>query len=308
MGWWQEIRYVTRRLDRRRAEAELEEEIRTHLELETEQNIESGMSPGEARRAALRAFGNVALSKEDSRTMWGLRWLETLWQDVRFGVRTLVKSPSFTVVAVVTLALGIGANSAIFSVVNTVLLRPLPYRDSDRLVQVWEKGTADAFPLNSVSAANFRDWYEQNHVFEGLAAVGRASFNLTGVGDPERVEGRRVSANLFRLLGVEPQLGRAFLPEEDAPGAGRVVILSDGLWRHRFNSDPGIVGKALTLNGQSYTVVGVMPQDFQFPSRQDEMWVPMAFTSQEAADRGNNTYEVIGRLKPGSFSGRRRRR
>ena len=299
MGWWQEIRYVARRLDRRRAEAELEEEIRTHLELETEQNIESGMTPEEAREAALRAFGNVTLSKEDSRTMWGLRWLETLWQDVRFGVRTLVKSPAFTVVAVIALALGIGANSAIFSVVNAVLLRPLPYKDSDRLFMVWEKGDAEAFPLNSVSAANFMDWREQNHVFEGVAAVGRASFNLTGVGEPEMVEGRRVSANLFRLLGVEPQLGRAFLPEEDAPGAGRVVILSHGLWRRHFGSQPGIAGKALTLNCQSYTVVGVMPQDFQFPSRQDEMWVPMAFSSEEAANRGNNTYEVVGRMKPG---------
>jgi predicted permease len=299
MRWLQELRYVLHRLNRGRAETELAEEIRAHLELETEQNIEAGMSPEEARFAALRAFGNVTLSKEDSRTMWGLRWLETLWQDVRFGVRTLVKSPMFTVVAVIALALGIGANSAIFSVVNAVLLRPLPYKDADRLVAVWEKGNADAFPLNSVSAANFMDWRDQNRVFEGMAAIGRASFNLTGVGEPERVEGRRVSANLFRLLGVEPQLGRVFLPEEDAPDAGRVVILSHGLWQRRFGSDPDIAGKALTLNGQSYTVVGVMPQDFRFPSRHDEMWVPIAFSSQEAANRGSNNYEVLGRMRLG---------
>src|SRR5215212_1995817 len=280
MGWRQGLRYILYRLDRRRAEAELEEEIRTHLELETEQNIESGMSPEEAHYAALRAFGNVTLSKEDSRTMWGLRWIETLWQDVRFGVRSLVKNPGFTAVAVIALALGVGANSAIFSVVNTVLLSPLPYKDSERLVMIWEKGSLDVFPLNSVSAANFFDWREQNQVFEGMALLAWGDFNLTGVGEPERIEGRRVSVNLFHLLGVEPQLGRSFLPEEDQPGAGRVVILSHGLWQRRFGSDPGIAGKALTLNGRSYTVVGVMPQDFRFPGRQDEMWVPIAFSSQ----------------------------
>src|SRR5919205_3538904 len=236
MGWRQELRYILGRLNRRRAEADPDEEIRAHLELETEQNIESGMSPEEARYAALRAFGNVALSKEDSRTMWGLRWLETLWQDLRYGARTLVKNPGFTAVAVFALALGIGANSAIFSVVNTVLLRPLPYKDPGRLVMVWEKGNADEFPINSTSAANFIDWRDQNRVFEGVAVMRRASFNLTGVGEPVRVDGRRVSANMFRLLGVEPQLGRAFLPEEDAPGAAAVVILSHGLWQRRFGS------------------------------------------------------------------------
>jgi putative ABC transport system permease protein len=299
MGWWQELMYVLRRLDRGRAEAELDEEIRAHLEFEKEQNIESGMSPEEARYAALRAFGNVTLSKEDSRTMWGLRQLETLWQDARFGARTLAKNPGFTAVAVVALALGIGANTAIFSVVNTILLRPLPYKDPDRLVMVWEKGAADGFPINSTSAANFIDWRDQNQVFEGVAVMGRASFNLTGVGEPLRVDGRRVSANLFRLLGVEPQLGRAFLPEEDAPGASRVVILSHGLWQRRFGSDPGVVGKPLAMSGRSYTVVGVTPPQFEFPSRQDELWVPIAFSPQEAANRGNNSYEVLGRMKPG---------
>jgi hypothetical protein len=205
VGWWQEFRYVLRQLDRRRAEEELREEIRAHLELETEQNIEAGMSPEEARFAALRAFGNVTLSKEDSRTMWGLRGLETLWQDVRFSARTLLKNPTFTIVAVIALALGIGANSAIFSVVNTVLLSPLPYKDPERLVMVWEKGTLEGSPINSVSAANFMDWREQNQVFEGMAILLWQNFNLTGVGEPERIEGRRVSANLFQLLGVEPQ-------------------------------------------------------------------------------------------------------
>jgi predicted permease len=299
MRWWQELRYVVRRLDRRRAEDELAEEIRTHLELEIEQNVEAGMSPEEARYAALRAFGNVGLSKEDSRTVWGFRSLEMLWQDLRYGVRMLAKSPGFTAVAIVALALGIGANSAIFSVVNTVLLRPLPYKDPDRLMTVWEEGTLQGFPVNVTSAANYFDWRDQNRVFDGMAVIGRVSLNLTGAGEPERIDGRRVSANVFPLLGVEPQLGRAFLPGEDSPGAGRVVILSHGLWQRRFGGRPDVTGQPLTLNGETYEVVGVMPPHFQFPSRDDQLWVPVAFTPQQAADRGNNSFEVIARLKPG---------
>ncbi|HKP14391.1 MAG TPA: ABC transporter permease, partial [Blastocatellia bacterium] len=173
------------------------------------------------------------------------------------------------------------------------------YKDPGRLVMVWEKGNADEFPINSTSAANFIDWRDQNQVFEGVAVMRRASFNLTGAGEPVRIDGRRVSANMFRLLGVEPQLGRAFLPEEDAPSATRVVILSHGLWQRRFGSDPGVVGRPVNMNGRSYTVVGVMSPQFQFPSPQDELWVPIAFDPQEAANRGNHSYEVLGRMKPG---------
>ncbi|HEY9283638.1 MAG TPA: ABC transporter permease [Pyrinomonadaceae bacterium] len=299
MGWWHELRYVARRLDRRRAGEELEEEIRTHLELEAELNLEAGMSAEEARRAALRAFGNVSLSKEDSRTVWGFRSMEMLWQDLRYGLRMLAKNPGFTAVAVIALALGIGANSAIFSVVNTVLFRPLPYKDPERLVMVWEEGTLEGFPINSASAANYLDWRDQNQVFAGMAVIGRASFNLTGVGEPERIDGRRVSASLFPLLGTEPQLGRAFTAEEDSSGAGRVVVLSHGLWLRRFGARPDIIGRPLTLNGEAHEVVGVMPPHFQFPSRDDQLWVPIAFTPQQAANRGNNSFEVIARLKPG---------
>jgi predicted permease len=299
MRWWQEFRYVVRQINRRRAEVELAEEIRTHLELEIEQNIVAGMSPEEARYAALRTFGNVTLSKEDSRSMWGFRSLETLWQDVRFGVRMLIKSPGFTIVAVIALALGIGANSAIFSVVNTVLLRPLPYKEPERLVMVWEDASKHGAPRDTPAVANYIDWRNQNQVFEGMAAMADQSFNLTGEGEPERIDGRRVSANLFNLLGVEPQLGRAFLTEEDQPGANRVVILSHGLWQRRFGSDVNIAGKPLTLNGESYTVAGVMPAYFQFPSREVELWVPIAFSSQEAANRGRHYLQVVARMKPG---------
>jgi predicted permease len=299
MGRWQELTYVLRRIDRRRAEAELDEEIRAHLEFEIEQNVEAGMSPEQARTAALRAFGNVALAKEDSRTMWGFRSLEMLWQDFRFGLRMLVKNAGFTTVAVLTLALGIGANSAIFSVVNTVLLRPLPYKDPDRIMMVWEDGSSHGFPINVTSSSNYIDWRDQNQVFEAMAIVGRASFNLTGAGEPERIDGRRVSPNLFPLLGVDPALGRTFSPAEDTPGANRVIILSHALWQRRFASRPDIIGQHLTLNGQSYEVIGVMPSYFEFPSRADQLWVPIAFTPQQAANRGNNSYEVVARLKPG---------
>jgi putative ABC transport system permease protein len=278
---------------------ELAEELATHLEMQVEENLRAGMSPAEARRRALVKLGGATQAREECRRRRGFPVLEDLWQDLRFGARTLRKSPGFTLVAVLTLALGVGANSAIFSVVNAVLLRPLPYKDPDRLVMVWEKGNPDEFPINSVSAANFIDWREQSRVFEGMSVLGRASFNLTGAGEPLRVDGRRVSANLFRLLGVEPQLGRAFLPEEDDPGAGRVVILSHGLWQRRFGADPSVVGRPVNMNGHSYTVVGVMSPQFQFPSRQDELWVPIAFAPKEAASRGNNSYEVLGRLKQG---------
>jgi putative ABC transport system permease protein len=220
-------------------------------------------------------------------------------QDLRYALRMLVKNPAFTVIAVTALALGIGANSAIFSVVNSVLLEPLPYQNPNELVMIWEDASKQGYPRDTPAAANYVDWRDQNHTFVGMAAIEDESFNLTGVGDPEKIEGRRVSADLFSLLGVEPQLGRAFIREEDQPGAGKVVLLSHRLWQRRFSGDPSIISKTLTLNDASYTVVGVMPATFQFPTREDELWIPMAFSSDEAANRNRHYLEVLGRLKPG---------
>ena len=231
--------------------------------------------------------------------MWGFKWMEILWQDVRFGVRMLVKSPTFTIVAVLALALGIGANSAIFSVVNTILLRPLPYPDPDSLVMVWEDRTKAGYPRDTPSPANFISWKEQSQTLLGMSAYTNLSVSLTGVGEPERIEGQRVSASLFPLLGVEPLMGRAFLPEEDQPGGNRVAIMSHGLWQRRFGSDPNIVGKALMLNGESRTIVGVMPANFEFPARENDIWVPIAFPPDEAARRGAHFLRVIARTKPG---------
>src|SRR5215212_2720537 len=225
--------------------------------------------------------------------------MNTLWQDLRYGLRMLFKNPGFTVISVLALALGIGANTAIFSVVNTVLLRPLPYKEPDRLVMVWEDNSKIGYPRDTPAAANYIDWREQSTVFEGMAATADLSLNLTGAGEPERFDGKRVSANFFSLLGVEPQLGRGFMPEEDVPGANKVVVLSHGLWQRRFGSDQGLVGKSITLNGEGYTVVGVMPQGFQFLSQDVGMWVPIAFTQQQAANRGSHYLRVVARLKPG---------
>src|SRR5213079_1196315 len=185
--------------------------------------------------------------------------LADLAQDVRYGLRTLLKNPGFTVIAVLALALGIGANSAIFSVVNAVLLRPLPFKNPAQLVMVWENATHLGFPKNTPSPPNFVDWQKQNTVFTGMAAMSKRSFNLTGVGEPERLDGRRVSANLFDLLGVPALLGRAFVPDDDRPGT-HVVLLSYSLWQRRFGSDSNVIGRAITLNGESYNVIGVMPR------------------------------------------------
>ncbi|HEV3471346.1 MAG TPA: ABC transporter permease [Pyrinomonadaceae bacterium] len=294
-------------------EAEIVEELSQHLEDLYEQTLRGGATEDEAGRAVLQELDESHLLAQELRRVErparrepvapGARRRRNMfvdvWQDLRYGVRTLLKNPGFTAVAVVALALGIGANTAIFSVVNAVLLRPLPYRDPDRLVMVWEDNTKGGYPRNTPAAANFLDWREQSRVFEGMAAIANQSFALTGAGEPERIDGRRVSASLFPLLGVEPLLGRVFLPEEDQPGAGRAVILSHGLWQRRFGSDPNITGKALTLNGESHTVVGVMPAHFRFPAREDELWVPIAFTNEQAANRGTHYLQVVARLRPG---------
>ena len=223
----------------------------------------------------------------------------TLMQDLRYSWRVLLKSPGFTAVAVIVLALGIGANTAIFSVVNAVLLRPLPYQDPGRLVQVWHVPPPKSFPGMTqfpVSAANYLDWRDQNQVFEQLAIYSSADLNLTGKGKPESVTSAVVSPSFFSALRVRPLLGRAIAPGEDQLGHANVVVLSHAFWREHFGSDPGIVGQNITLNQQSYTVVGVMPARFQLPPS-IQIWTAMALTDQEKAVRGEHHYGVIGRLK-----------
>jgi putative ABC transport system permease protein len=233
----------------------------------------------------------------------------TFWQDVQYGFRMLMKKPGFTLVALVALALGIGANTAIFSVVNAVLLRPLPFDKPERLVMVWGSAPQLGFDVLPATAAESLEWREQNHVFDEVAAFKSWAWNMTGRGGPEQVWGARVSAGLFPALGVKPILGRTFSPEEDRVGGAKVIVMGHGLWQRSFGSDPSIIGKTVTLNNQSYTVVGVMPQGFKFPggenmlsglqfSPKTELWEPMAFTEEELSNRGTHNLAVIARLKP----------
>ena len=226
--------------------------------------------------------------------------MRNLVADLRYGLRILLRNPGFTLAAIVVLALGIGANTAIFSIVNAVLLRPLPYQDPSRIMQIWHVPPAKSFPgmtLFSVSPANYLDWQSQNRSFEQMAAYGFESFNVGGGERPEAIRGAAVAPGFFSILRVQPVLGRTFSPEEDRPGQGQVVILGHTLWRDHFAADPGIVSRNVLLDGQSYTVVGVMPPKFKFPAWAD-LWVPLAWSNEKRTVRGNHNYMVIGRLKP----------
>jgi putative ABC transport system permease protein len=233
--------------------------------------------------------------------------MHTLLQDFRYGLRTLRKSRGFAAAAVLVLALGIGANTAIFSVVNSVLLRPLPFPHPEQLVQVWHTPPQTSFPGMkefAVSAANYLDWAADNHVFQRIAIYTWSSFNLTGTGEPQFVNARRVSSSFFPLLQAQPMLGRVFSPEEDQPGHDHVVVLNESFWRNQFGADRNIVGRDLTLDGAAYRVIGVMPAKFQFPISSDpansaKLWAPLAMTDRERAVRGEHHYAVIGRLREG---------
>ena len=296
-------------------EAEIVEELSQHLEQEYERAVSGGASEEEARKKVLEELNTADLLRRElknvehrvsqdpitSGTRSKVNIFSDIGQDVRYALRMLAKNPAFTVIAVVALALGIGANTAIFSVVNAVLLRPLPFKHPEQLVMLWENAAHLGFPKDTPSPANFLDWQKQAQSFTGMAAMVERSFNLTGVGEPERLEGRRISASLFDLLGVPALLGRTFVADDDRPGS-HVVLLSHSLWQRRFGSDPGVIGRALTLNGESYTVVGVMPRFVQLPgyaTRSDQLWVPVAFPQEEGSQRGNHFLEVIARVKPG---------
>jgi predicted permease len=294
MGWRKVLQDRLRALrDSEAVHREIDEEMRFHLDMRAEEYVRKGMSPEQAKREAERRFGHLTRIKETGYEVRGGGQLETLWKDLRYGARMLLKQPGFTLIAVLTLGLGIGANTAIFSVVNAVLLRPFPYRAPERLVILQERGSAGA------SYPNFADWRAQSKVFDSISAVrGNENYNFTGAGEPERVQGRIVSAEFFSTLGIEPVLGRDFVAEEDRPGAAPAAILSYGFWQRRFGADRGVIGKQLTLNNQSFTVVGVTPANFQYGAEAD-VTVPIGLSAERFRKRGADPgVDVVARLKP----------
>jgi len=295
MGGWQELKFIFQRLaGRRRAERDLDEEIRAHLELEMRENVRLGMSPGEARRAALRAFGSVALAKEESREMWGLRSFETLWQDVRYGARMLRRSPGFTAVAALSLALGIGANTAIFSVIYGVLIAPYPYAHPDEIWAPRVQGVRSGQRRGPHRVSEYLE-ISKLPVVADVMATTMESVLLTGDHAPESFDGVLMSGNAFDFLGVKPALGRAILPSDVGPGgeAEPVVVLSHLAWQRLLAGDPGAVGKTLRLNDRPHTVIGVMPPRFGWYGS-DTIWLPLPLA--QPAERMVNP---IMRLRPG---------
>jgi putative ABC transport system permease protein len=285
---------------RERWDRERESELQTYIEIETDENIARGMKPEEARHAARRKLGNLTLIREEIHRMDSLTLIESLWHDVRCGLRMLRKNTGFALVAVLTLALGIGANTAIFSVIHAVLLRPLPFDQPDRIVVVLESNPSKGFPQFSVSPPNYMDWRKEASAFQYMSSVSRGHFSYTGGAEPELLSGANVAASFFFVLGAEPALGRVFLPEDDVVGKAGVVVLSYGLWERRFGSDPQVIGKSLILDGRPYRVVGVMQRGFQFP-RGVDVWLPSEFDERSLGPgaRGAHYLRVLARLKPG---------
>jgi predicted permease len=287
---------------RNHKQQELEQELQSHLQMAASERVERGESAERAQQAARREFGNVDLVQQVTRDQWGWRWLEELLQDLRYGARMLRKNPGFTLVAVLTLALGIGANSAIFSVVNGVLLNPLPYPHPEQLVTLHE--SKPNFEFGSIPYPNFRDWQKDNRTFSSMAISRRIAFSLTGVGEAEQVRARFISSDFFSTVGVNPVLGRDLAPGEDEIGAAPLALISAGFWKRKFGSSPDVLGKSLTLDGRSYTIVGVVPANFDLFLRSlqvAEIYVPIGqWNNPMLPKRGAGLgFHGIARLKPG---------
>jgi len=282
-------------------ESALDEEVQSHLRMAMQERLAHGESAEQARTAALREFGNVGLVKEVARDMWGWRIRETLLKDMLIGARSLRRRPGFAITAVLSLALGIGVTTAIFTVLNAVALRPLPYPDAEKLIwmtTILKKNSTDEVTLTG----HFLEWRRQNRSFTDLAGYNYQTRNLTGLDEPSQLPSAKASASLLPLLGIQPILGRNFLKKEDYKGRDQVVLLANGLWQQRFGGDPKIVGRTITLDGGPFTVVGILPADFVFPGP-DQVQLITPLGKDEAAELqhkiGSIIVNVIGRLKPG---------
>jgi len=292
MNWLKQL------FSRRQRYSDLSEEIREHLEEKVVELVASGMSREEAISLARREFGNVALVEEDSRSVWRWHSIESIVADIRYAFRSLCKSPGFTTVAVLTLALGIGTNSAIFSVVDAILLRPLPYPEPDRLVRVWESSIKYESPRNVVNPINFLDWRDHAQSFESMAAISSLTTNLSRNGQPIAVQGMQVTTEFFSVLRVPPFLGRTFSSSDEIAGQDHSVILSYKLWQHQFGEDRTIIGQEIEVDGLPCEVIGVMPEGFSFPKINAEVWTPLPLARTEEWE-GGRFLVVAARLKPG---------
>src|SRR6266853_3063977 len=302
-SWWDATRW------RPRMESEMDRELRFHQQAYAEDLIRRGMAPTEAARAARREFGGVEQAKELYRDQRGLPFLETLMQDVRYALRMLRKNPGFTVVAVVTLALGIGASTSVFSLINAVLIRSLPYKEPERLVYLWSPNPRFQLPVEYLTpmTADFFDLQKQNHAFASLALVGAARFNLASQGRADPVGGARVTGDFFKTMGISPVLGRTVDAKDDQPGQEQVAVISNRLWRAQFGAEPDTLNKFVLLDARPFQIIGVMPPGFGFPHATDVMdaakvtdiWIPWAMTAEQRSNRNDSAGNAIGRLRQG---------
>jgi putative ABC transport system permease protein len=288
---------------RGKAAARLDDELRDHLERQIAENTAAGMSTEEARYAALRVFGNPALLREHTRGSWSWNWLEALLRDVRYGMRTLGRTPGFAAIAILVMALGIGSNIALVTIVRSVLLKPLPFKDPDKLMRLYEQSTDGTFPYNQSAGGVFAAWKKQNRSFVDMAMMGYAQYNLSGSGGqlPETARAAVFTWNMLPTLGVQPALGRNFTADDDKPGANPVVLLSWGMWKRRYGGSSSILNQTVMLDTKSYAVIGVMPSWFAFPDQHVQLWTPLYLEvppqTTEALD--DHEFTVVGRLRPG---------
>ncbi|HEX5411608.1 MAG TPA: ABC transporter permease [Terriglobia bacterium] len=300
MHWLNKVRTL---FHRPQLEVQMDDELRFHLEKQTEQNIARGLSAHEARYAALRQFGNIGQLKEECRDTWGMRLISELVQDIGYGFRQLHRNPGFATISILTLALGIGATTALFTVVRSVLLTPLPYKHPGQLLRLYERN-AEGFPYNYSAGGVFAEWKKQSHGFSSMALVfPGAGYSLAGAGGqlPERLRAVECTSSLFSTLGVAPALGRTFTASEDQPSAPATVVLSWGLWQRRFGGDHFILNQTIDLDGKPYTVIGVMPAWFAYPDDSVQLWTPIYHEepTREIQAIDSHDYMAIGRLKDG---------